>query len=263
MNFIRNTIFVLFFLFLLVSNVFAENEAIVNESFTKAKKVLLSDVYTDYRRTIYCDAEFTPDKRVIFPAGFDASKVADRAERIEIEHVVPAENFGSVIRQWHSGDPICVDKKNKPYKGRKCAEKASRIYRIMQADLYNLYPAIGSVNAVRSNYSFTQFPQYVPALFGSCPFKFADDQVEVPDAAKGVVARAHLYFDAQYNPIFELNDEQRAQMERWNALYPVTLWECLRTYRIEKIQGNKNLIVREACEKEGLWPQKRYKRRYK
>lgn len=263
MIFFKTVLFAFLFLILLMNHVLAENEIIVNESFTRAKKILISDIYTDYRRTIYCDAAFTPDKRILFPEGFDASKVADRSEHVEIEHVVPAENFGSMIRQWRDGDPLCVDKQNKPYKGRKCAEKASRLYRLMQADLYNLYPAIGSVNAVRSNYSFTQFPKSVPALFGSCAFKFADDQVEVPDAAKGVVARVHLYFDAQYNPVFELSDEQRQQMEEWNVLYPVTSWECMRTYRIEKIQGNKNMIVREACEQAGLWPQKKYKKREK
>lgn len=260
MNFLKTILFSFFSIVSLVNQVQAEDETMVSESFAKAKKILISNVYTDCKRTIYCDAEFTPNKRIIFPEGFDASKVADRSERVEIEHVVPAENFGSMIKQWRDGDPLCVDKKNKPYKGRKCAEKTSRLYRVMQADLYNLYPAIGSVNAVRSNYDFTEFPQSVPALFGSCAVKFADDQVEVPDAAKGIVARAYLYFDSQYNPIFELSDEKRQQMEEWNALYPVTSWECVRTYRIEKIQKNKNMIVREGCERAGLWPQEKYKK---
>lgn len=259
MKLFRNIVLFLLFIFLLVSNVAAKNEGITNESFTHAKKILLEDVYSDYRRTIYCDAEFTFDKKVIFPKGFDASKVADRAERIEIEHVVAAENFGRHVRQWQKGDKLCLNKKNKAYKGRKCAERTSRLYRIMQADLYNLYPAIGSVNAIRSNYAFTAFPKSVPALLGSCAFKLADDLVEVPDAAKGIVARAHLYFDSQYNPVFELSDKERIQMEKWNELYPVTPWECTRTYRIEKLQGNKNMIVRSLCEKVALWPKKKKK----
>lgn len=253
----RKILFILSFLFIFSSSVWAEKINIPNESFSTAKKILLEDVYYDYKKTIYCDAEFTPDKKVIFPQGFDASKMADRAERIEIEHVVAAENFARNIRQWKQGDPFCIDAKKKSYKGRKCAEKASRLYRLMQADLYNLYPAIGSVNAVRSNHTFTQLPKSVPALFGSCAFKLADDKVEVPDSVKGIVARAHLYFDSQYNPVFELTADERQQMQEWDKQHPVTAWECIRTYRIEKIQGNKNMIVKEACQKASLWPQKK------
>ena len=70
-----------------------------------------------------------------------------RAKRVEWEHVVPAENFGRFFSEWRDGSPECVDSKGRSFKGRKCAEKASREYRFMQADLYNLYPAIGAVNA--------------------------------------------------------------------------------------------------------------------
>ncbi|WP_305845318.1 endonuclease [Photobacterium leiognathi] len=47
-----------------------------------------------------------------------------------------------------------VDRKGKDFKGRKCVEKANKEYRLMQSDPYNLYPAVGAVNATRQNYSF-------------------------------------------------------------------------------------------------------------
>jgi deoxyribonuclease-1 len=40
------------------------------ESFNKAKKLLESKVYFDHRETLYCSAEFTPNKNVITPTGF-------------------------------------------------------------------------------------------------------------------------------------------------------------------------------------------------
>ena len=46
-----------------------------------------------------------------------------------------------------------VSKKGKKFKGRKCAQKINEEYRRMQADMFNLYPAIGEVNGRRSNYS--------------------------------------------------------------------------------------------------------------
>ncbi|MEL0631086.1 endonuclease I, partial [Psychromonas aquatilis] len=48
---------------------------------------------------------------------------------------------------------VCVNTKRKAYKGRRCAEKANMEYLYMQADMYNLYPAIGSVNDSRSNFN--------------------------------------------------------------------------------------------------------------
>lgn len=48
----------------------------------------------------------------------------------------------------------CITNKGKAYKGRKCANKANAEYRYMQADMHNLFLAIGAVNAMRSNYNF-------------------------------------------------------------------------------------------------------------
>lgn len=31
-------------------------------------------------------------------------------------------------------------------------------YRLMQADMYNLFPAVGAVNAIRSNYNYELLP---------------------------------------------------------------------------------------------------------
>ena len=60
-----------------------------------------------------------------------------------------------------------MDKKGKVFKGRKCVEKVNREYRLMQSDMYNLYPAIGAVNALRQNYNFQMLPGEEPD-FGSC-----------------------------------------------------------------------------------------------
>lgn len=57
---------------------------------------------------------------------------------------------------WRDGHDSCVNSKGKTFKGRKCASKLSKEYRYMQSDMYNLFPAIGSVNALRSNYNLLQ-----------------------------------------------------------------------------------------------------------
>ena len=129
-----------------------------NDSFNKAKKTLERQVYYDHWVTFYCGAAFDEKKNVILPEGFMAPKHEKRAGKVEWEHVVPAENFGRAFPEWHEGDAQCVDKRGKAFKGRKCAEKVNREYRLMQSDMYNLYPAIGAVNALRQNYNFQMLP---------------------------------------------------------------------------------------------------------
>lgn len=70
----------------------------------------------------------------------------------------PPRTSGRRSLSGREGDAQCVDNRGKAFKGRKCAEKVSREYRLMQADLYNLYPAIGAVNALRQNYNFQMLP---------------------------------------------------------------------------------------------------------
>ena len=69
------------------------------QSFNKAKKLLLSEVYAKpcARRTLYCDAVFDGKKNVTLPEGFTTTKYKNRLARYETEHVVPAENFGRTL----------------------------------------------------------------------------------------------------------------------------------------------------------------------
>lgn len=222
-----------------------------NESFAKAKRQLEDKVYFDHRVTVYCGYAFDEDKRICLPAGFTTEKHLKRAERMEWEHAVPAENFGRAFPEWREGSPVCVDRKGKAYKGRKCAEKASREYRLMQADMYNLFPSVGAVNAVRSNKQYSELPGVAPA-FGSCPAKVEGNRFEPPQQAKGELARAGLYMAEEY-PEFRLSRQQKRLFEAWSRQDPVDEWECTRTKRIEKLQGNENTVVRNLCIDAGLW----------
>ncbi|MDD3668687.1 MAG: endonuclease [Alphaproteobacteria bacterium] len=222
-----------------------------NNSYQAAKQWLERDVYRDNRTTLYCQAAFDNQKNVIPPAGFDGSLYPDRAQRIEWEHVVPAENFGRSFPEWREGSPECADK-GKPYKGRKCAEKTSTAYQYMQSDMYNLYPAVGSVNAARSNYNFALLGADVPSAFGACSFKIEDNKAEPPPPSRGKIARAYLYMEAAY-PAYRMSASQRNLMQAWDRQHPVDRAECLRTRRIEEIQHNDHPIIKPACQAAGLW----------
>ena len=222
------------------------------DSFTQSKKYLEKDIYFDHRTTIYCGAEFNAKKEIKLPAGFTSPKYGSRSQKLEWEHVVPAENFGRTFPEWRDGHPSCVDKKGQPFKGRKCAELASRDYRLMQADMYNLYPAIGSVNALRQNYNFTQFQSDTPSSFGSCLMKIQDKKAEPPAPARGVIARTYLYFEGAYRR-YRMSDAQRKLMNAWDKTYPLEDWECERACRIQQIQKNTNKVLKTKCQAKGLW----------
>lgn len=115
----------------------------------------------------------------------------------------------------------------------------------MQSDLYNLYPAIGAVNAGRSNYNFSMLPQAKPS-FGSCALKIDNRKVEPPEAARGVIARTYLYMEQRYKR-YKMSKQQRKLMQVWNKQYPVSEWECERAMRIHNIQGYANNFVDSQC----------------
>ncbi|MDL2285052.1 endonuclease [Oxalobacter sp. OttesenSCG-928-P03] len=238
---------ILFILFLLFAPIhaFADGNQSV-QSFDKAKKLLMSSVYNDYHTTFYCQGTFTPSGEISqTPEGFTAEKHQSRAKRVEWEHVVPAENFGRAFAAWRDGDPLCVSSKGKTFKGRNCAEKVSTEYRFMQADMHNLVPAIGAVNAARQNYNFTMLPE-ANASFGSCEMKIAGTKVEPPDHSWGAIARTYKYMDWAY-PQYNMSKQQRRLMDAWDSMYPVTEWECVREQRIASLQGNSNPFVARQC----------------
>jgi deoxyribonuclease-1 len=229
---------------LLSTSVFSVgNETI--QSFSKAKKALEKEVYFDHRETIYCAAKFDFKKNVFPPKGFFTEKHKKRAKRIEWEYVVPAENFGRTFSEWREGHPQCVNSKGKSFKGRNCASKVSEKYRLIQSDMYNLFPAIGAVNAMRSNYNFVAQVDK-KSIFGSCEMKIESRKVEPPINSRGRIARTYLYMDSTYER-YNMSKSQAQLMEAWDKLYPVSDWECKRGNRIEILQGNTNSIMSKRC----------------
>lgn len=222
------------------------------DSFSQVKKLLERQIYYDHRITVYCGASFDEHKNIELPEGFETPKHKKRTQKIEWEHLVPAENFGRIFPEWREGNAQCIDNRGQSFKGRKCAEKTNQEYRLMHADMYNLYPAIGAVNALRSNYDLVPLGRNIPSTFGSCAMKIDDRKAEPPDRAKGVAARTHLYMEYAY-PKFHLSRQQKRIMEIWDQQFPADQWECTRARRIERLQGNENPFVKKSCQQAGMW----------
>ena len=116
----------------------------------------------------------------------------------------------------------------------------------MQADMFNLYPAIGEVNGRRSNYSMAII-KGEKREFGKCDIEIKNKKVEPKESIRGEIARTYLYMDSVYPGRGIISKKNRKLFDSWNQSDPVDEWECERAKRIEKIQGNVNEVVMKDC----------------
>jgi len=119
-------------------------------------------------------------------------------------------------------------------------------YRTMQADMYNLYPAIGEVNRRGSNYSMAII-EGEKRKFVKCDVEIKSRKVEPKESIRGKIARTYLYMDSVYPGRGIISKKNSTLFKSWNQGDPVDQWECERARRIEKIQGNRNEVVLENC----------------
>ena len=219
------------------------------DSFSKSKKLLEKIVFADYRKDFYCGCSFDSDKNIDLSfCGYSARKNKKRAKRIEWEHVVPAENFGRYFTEWRNGHTDCKNSKGTNFQGRKCAAKVNQEFRYMEADLYNLVPAGGEMNADRSNKQYGMIDGE-SRKYGKCDFEVNEKNAEPRPEIRGDIARVYFYFAAAYSKIGILSDKQRKLFEVWDKEDPVDKKECEIARKIKKLQGNTNFIIENRCKK--------------
>ena len=112
----------------------------------------------------------------------------------------------------------------------------------MSADLYNLRPAVGAVNALRKNFRMAQLAGE-PRDFGSCDVEVLDGKFEPRDRIRGEVARTYFYMEAAYPNRGIIAKSQRKLLLAWHRLDPVDEDELALAQEINLIQGNENPFV--------------------
>ncbi|BBB25876.1 endonuclease [Amphritea japonica] len=203
-------------------------------SFSKSKRIL-TGLYQTNPVSFYCGCDYQAKGRKLVPqwdsCGYSPRKNANRAGRIEWEHVVPAWAFGHQLQCWQNG-------------GRKACKKEAD-FRRMEADLHNLVPAIGEVNGDRSNYSFSML-EGEPRVYGRCDMEvdFKRRKVEPPLGRQGDIARTYFYMRDQYG--LKISSKQEKLFAAWHKQDPVDRWELDRNQMISEVQGNSNPYVTEA-----------------
>jgi len=215
-------------------------------SFDSAKRILYEKIYAGHSKTFYCGCDFDPKQRTVDLAscGVTPRKNAERASRVEAEHVFPAEWFGGFRPCWRDSEKVCgLDSKGEKIPGRKCCEK-DPVFMTAHNDLHNLYPAVGEVNGDRSNFSWGMIPGNKQE-YGRCAIKIDSSirRAEPPDAVKGDISRTMFYMSATYG--FRLSRQDVQLFNAWDKQDPVDAWEQERNRRIAAVQGNLNPFITE------------------
>jgi deoxyribonuclease I len=217
------------------------------KNFTQAKK-WAKQIYSDHRYTFYCGCQFDKHNKIdLGSCGYQIQTDSRRAKRIEWEHIVPISHLASHLPCWKN--KLCCKSNGHCFKGRQCCRMIDPNFAKMEADLHNLVPEIGELNALRSNYRFGVLPFIQENQFGDCEFKIdpSTRRVEPAILTRGMIARAYLYMAEHYH--WNLSSSQRQLFIAWNNQYPPVEWEIERNKRIEKIQGNLNPFISQYLEK--------------
>jgi deoxyribonuclease-1 len=209
-------------------------------SFEHAKRLAWT-LYADHRESLYCPCAFDARHRVQGAAcGYAPRHRGRRARRIEWEHLVSAYELGAHRACWRG--KTCSDSHGRRFGGRRCCRERDPEFRRMEADLQNLSPEIGELNAERSNFRFGEVAGE-PRAYGACDFEIdrASHTAEPPPGARGEIARAYLYMHEIYGPAaLPLSRAELARYDAWHRADPPTPWERVKNARIAAIQGTAN-----------------------
>ncbi|WP_459205526.1 endonuclease [Pseudomonas sp. MLB6B] len=211
------------------------------DTFTEAKVVAKQKVYLDQAKSamgeLYCGCKWewvgkSGGRIDAASCGYATRKQANRAERTEWEHIVPAWTFGHQRQCWQNG-------------GRKQCVDNDPVFRAMEANLFNLYPAVGEVNGDRSNFNYGMTSGVAPQ-YGQCKTRidFKERTAEPRDEVKGLVARTTFYMFDRYK--LNMSNQQQRLLMAWDKQFPVNAWEKERDRRIAAIMGHGNPFVSGA-----------------
>jgi len=158
-----------------------------------------------------------------------------RMDRIEWEHVVPAE--------WIATGFGCQE-------DTRAACRKIDGFKEAEGDLFNLVPAIGELNGDRSSLLYGE-DEEEERIYGQCDFEIINVRdttgnalklAEPNETIRGDLARIWFYMEQRYG--VEIPLENQATLVHWNIQDPVDVSECDRTKVIAAEMGWDNPFVR-------------------
>ena len=116
----------------------------------------------------------------------------------------------------------------------------------MRGDLHHLFACESKCNSFRGNTPYFDFEDFEEVVRESCG-KREENRFE-PNAGKGAVARATLYFLVRYpgeinRTAREYEPDRLKTLLGWHESHPVTEYEKHRNAAIFEKQGNRNPLI--------------------
>lgn len=225
MLFVRRLSMFLLFVFSIVSQA-------APADFDAAKRVA-QKIYSDEPTDFYCNCPIRwvggKGQLDLHSCGYKVRKNGPRAQRVEWEHVVPAQQFGAGRACWRQG-------------GREHCGDKDQTFRQIEADLFNLKPALGEVNGDRAHFRFAELPN-TPPQHGACPVRidFKRQLVEPRAEVRGDIARIYFYMADRYQ--LQLSAAEQQLFLRWHQEDPVDERELTLMRRTAQQMGHPNEFV--------------------
>lgn len=225
-------------LFITVALFFSIGAHAAPATFYEAKNDLRRHVYFDRESAgeLYCGCKYKFKKTKGAGAwvdhascGYKVRAQEHRAERTEVEHLVPAHSFGQARQCWQKG-------------GRKHCNQTDPVFNRMESNLHGLVLVVGEVNGDRSNFRPASLPALAPQ-YGACQSKvdFKARKFEPRDEAKGMMARAYFYMHDRYD--LKMSNSMQRLLMAWDRQFPVSNWERERDRRNAGVMGHHNPFV--------------------
>lgn len=198
-----------------------------------AAKRIAQKIYSDEPTDFYCNCPIRwvggKGQLDLRSCGYQVRKNGPRAQRVEWEHVVPAQQFGSGRACWQQG-------------GREQCGDQDQTYRRMEADLFNLRPALGEVNGDRAHFRFAELPD-TPPQHGACPVRidFKRQLAQPRPEVRGDIARIYFYMADRYQ--LQLSEAEQQLFLRWHQQDPVDERELALMRRTAQQMGHQNEFV--------------------
>ena len=217
----KSTVAVILLVFGYAVNAYPAGQTVIPNYDTARRDFFWTQLYSNGGRDLYCNVRFTP------------------GQSLTVEHIFAAD--------WIATHHGCPNRDECPIAA----------YGFAEADLHNLWPAIGAINSSRGDKLFGEIPGNEPTLPPSvadlkCDYERTtgpDAVVEPRDTVKGEIARSLFYMHVEYG--LDLKS-MTAMLKRWHSADPPNTNERNRNNLIEQLQGTRNRFIDNPELAEGL-----------
>lgn len=204
-------------------------------SFSTAKKNLYSKVFNNKGQTFYCGCDWSKKKTDLSSCGLQGyfpKKQRKRAARTEAEHLVAASWLLKVDGRLRE---CAIESKKFKDSARKYCQQHDEQYKKAHNDLVNLIPAVGQINADRSNKPYVEKASNKVKTYASCDIEIGSRGMVPPKSKQGDLARVAFYMSRSYGVTY--SKRQLKLFNEWDLADPISMEEIEHNKRVIQVQG--------------------------